>query len=94
MSVAEISLVAKPAIFVPYPFAAEDHQTSNAMNLVSKEAALIVKDQEVKNKLTDMIIDLANDEEKRKKIQTNLSSLGVADADKRIVKEIIKAIEA
>ncbi len=92
MSVAEISLVAKPAIFVPYPFAAEDHQTSNAMNLVRKEAALIVKDQEVKVRLTDMIIDLANDEEKRKKMQANLSSLGMADADKRIVNEIIKVI--
>jgi UDP-N-acetylglucosamine--N-acetylmuramyl-(pentapeptide) pyrophosphoryl-undecaprenol N-acetylglucosamine transferase len=94
MSVAEISLVAKSAIFVPYPFAAEDHQTSNAMNLVRKEAALIVKDQDVKNKLTDVIIDLANDEEKRKKMEASLSSLGVADADKRIVKEIIKVIGA
>jgi UDP-N-acetylglucosamine--N-acetylmuramyl-(pentapeptide) pyrophosphoryl-undecaprenol N-acetylglucosamine transferase len=94
MSVAEISLVAKPTIFVPYPFAAEDHQTSNAMNLVSKEAALIVKDQEVKDRLIDMIIDLSNDEEKRKQMGANLFSIGVADADKRIVKEIIKVIGA
>jgi UDP-N-acetylglucosamine--N-acetylmuramyl-(pentapeptide) pyrophosphoryl-undecaprenol N-acetylglucosamine transferase len=64
------------------------------MNLVRKEAALIVKDQDVKNKLTDVIIDLANDEEKRKKMEASLSSLGVADADKRIVKEIIKVIGA
>lgn len=50
MSVAEICVVKKPAIFVPYPHAAEDHQTVNAMHLVNKGAALIVKDQEaVKN---------------------------------------------
>jgi UDP-N-acetylglucosamine--N-acetylmuramyl-(pentapeptide) pyrophosphoryl-undecaprenol N-acetylglucosamine transferase len=40
----------KPTVFVPYPLAAEDHQTSNAMNLVNKQAALIVKDNEGKRK--------------------------------------------
>jgi len=92
MSVAEISVVAKPAIFVPFPFAAEDHQTSNAMNLVRKNAAMILKDQDAKDKLIDMVIALAADEEKRKEMRQHLASLGVMDADKRIANEIIKAI--
>ena len=51
MTVAELCVVGKPAIFVPFPFAAEDHQTANAMSLVNKNAALMVPDSEVKTKL-------------------------------------------
>jgi UDP-N-acetylglucosamine--N-acetylmuramyl-(pentapeptide) pyrophosphoryl-undecaprenol N-acetylglucosamine transferase len=92
MSVAEISLVAKPAIFVPYPFAAEDHQTSNAMNLVAKNAAMSLKDKDVKDRLIDMVLALAENEIERKEISRNLSLLGVDDADVRIANEIIKVI--
>jgi len=42
-------------LFVPFPYAAEDHQTVNAMSLVNKQAALIVKDSEAKEKLIPMI---------------------------------------
>jgi UDP-N-acetylglucosamine--N-acetylmuramyl-(pentapeptide) pyrophosphoryl-undecaprenol N-acetylglucosamine transferase len=94
MSVAEISLVAKPVIFVPYPFAAEDHQTSNAMQLVRKEAAQMVKDEEVNTHLVETILALAADAEKRKQMQAHLTALGITDADKRIAEEIIKAIAA
>jgi UDP-N-acetylglucosamine--N-acetylmuramyl-(pentapeptide) pyrophosphoryl-undecaprenol N-acetylglucosamine transferase len=51
MAVTELCVAGKPTVFVPYPMAAEDHQTSNAMNLVNKQAALMVKDQEAKDKL-------------------------------------------
>ena len=44
MAVAELCIVKKPVIFVPFPHAAEDHQTVNAMNLVNEQAAMIVKD--------------------------------------------------
>jgi UDP-N-acetylglucosamine--N-acetylmuramyl-(pentapeptide) pyrophosphoryl-undecaprenol N-acetylglucosamine transferase len=46
MAVAELCVVKKPVVFVPYPFAAEDHQTVNAMNLVKRGAAQMVKDNE------------------------------------------------
>ena len=92
MSVAEISLIAKPVIFVPYPFAAEDHQTSNAMNLVNKNAAMVLKDKEVKERLIDMVISLSEDEIKRNEMCHHLSLVAVADADVRIANEIIKAI--
>ena len=52
----------KPVLFVPYPFAAEDHQTVNAKNLVDKNAALMVKDSEAMDKLVPVIIELANDD--------------------------------
>ena len=61
MTVAELCTAKKPVIFVPYPFAAEDHQTVNAMQLVNKNAALMVKDNEVLQKLVFMTIELSLD---------------------------------
>ncbi len=66
MTVAELCVVKKPVLFVPYPFAAEDHQTVNAMKLVNKNAAMMVKDSEAKDKVVPMIIELAKDESKTK----------------------------
>ena len=69
MTVAELCVVKKPVLFVPYPFAAEDHQTVNAMKLVNKNAAMMIKDSEAKEKLVPMIIELAKDESKTKRIK-------------------------
>ncbi|WP_407526416.1 undecaprenyldiphospho-muramoylpentapeptide beta-N-acetylglucosaminyltransferase [Lacibacter sp. MH-610] len=93
MAIAEICLVAKPAVFVPYPHAAEDHQTVNAMHLVNKKAALMVKDSEAKEKLVSTIIELANDDVRQKELKENSSKLGVADADRIIAEEVLKIIE-
>ena len=92
MSVAEISLVAKPVIFVPYPFAAEDHQTSNAMHLVNKKGAMMIKDQETGEKLIASVLSLASNNEQRIEMQRSLKTVALADADIRIADEIIKTI--
>lgn len=92
MTVAELCVAKKPVIFVPYPFAAEDHQTMNAMQLLQYNAALMVKDNEVKEKLAPMIIELANDEQRRNELKKNISALAVADADQRIAEEILKTM--
>jgi UDP-N-acetylglucosamine--N-acetylmuramyl-(pentapeptide) pyrophosphoryl-undecaprenol N-acetylglucosamine transferase len=90
MAIAEICLVAKPAVFVPYPHAAEDHQTVNAMHLVKKNAGLMVKDNEAKEKLVNTIITLANDDVKQKELKENINPLGVSDADVVVAKEVLK----
>ena len=92
MTVAELCVAKKPVLFVPYPFAAEDHQTANAMQLVNKNAALLVKDNEAKEKLEFMVIELAKDTGKQEELITNIAKLAITDADKRIAEEIIKAI--
>ena len=92
MTVAELCVVKKPVLFVPYPFAAEDHQTVNAMQLVNKNAALMVKDNEVMQKLVFMAIELSMDEGKQKELKKNIAPLGVTDADERIAVEILKVI--
>lgn len=92
MSVAELCVAKKPVIFVPYPFAAEDHQTVNAKYLVNKNAAVMVKDEMVKARLFDEIISLAKDEDKQKKLSENIAAFAVKDADKKIAEEILKNI--
>jgi UDP-N-acetylglucosamine--N-acetylmuramyl-(pentapeptide) pyrophosphoryl-undecaprenol N-acetylglucosamine transferase len=92
MTVAELCVVKKPVLFVPYPFAAEDHQTVNAKQLVSKNAALMVKDSEALDKVVPMIIELAKDENKQNELRNNIGKLAITDADKRIADEILKTL--
>jgi UDP-N-acetylglucosamine--N-acetylmuramyl-(pentapeptide) pyrophosphoryl-undecaprenol N-acetylglucosamine transferase len=92
MAIAELCLVEKPVLFVPYPFAAEDHQTENAQNLVNKNAALMVKDNEAIDKVVPMIIDLSKNEQKQKELKENIKKLAIKNADEVIAAEIIKAL--
>ncbi len=92
MTVAELCAAKKPVLFVPYPFAAEDHQTVNAMQLINKNAALMVKDNEVMQKLVFMASELSFDTAKQEELKTNIALLGITDADERIAEEILKVI--
>ena len=94
MSVAELCVTGKPVIFVPFPFAAEDHQTSNAMYLVNKQAGLMVKDSEAAEKLTDMVIALSQDEELQQTLSRNSRALAIVNADEIIAKKILTVISA
>jgi UDP-N-acetylglucosamine--N-acetylmuramyl-(pentapeptide) pyrophosphoryl-undecaprenol N-acetylglucosamine transferase len=92
MAIAELCVVKKPVLFVPYPHAAEDHQTVNAKNLVSKNAALMVKDSEALDKVIPMIIELANDSNKQNELKRNIGMLAITDADRRIAEEVLGLI--
>ena len=89
MAVTELCVVGKPSIFVPYPFAAEDHQTANAMALVEKKAALLVKDSEVNDRLIETLIALSTDEALKSELKTNISALAITNADEVIAREIL-----
>lgn len=93
MTVAELCVAKKPVVFVPYPFAAEDHQTVNAMQLVNKNAALMVKDNEVMQKLIFMAIELSMDESKQEQLKTNIAALAITDADMKIANEILARLK-
>ncbi len=92
MTVAELCVVKKPVLFVPYPFAAEDHQTVNATQLVSKNAALMIKDAEASAKLVPMTIELAKDENRQLEMKKNIAALAITDADKVIADEILRTL--
>jgi UDP-N-acetylglucosamine--N-acetylmuramyl-(pentapeptide) pyrophosphoryl-undecaprenol N-acetylglucosamine transferase len=92
MAITELSVAGKPVIFVPFPFAAEDHQTVNAQNLVSKNAAIMIADREAKEKLVPAVIELVTDEAKQQELKTNIGKLAVTNADQRIAEEVLKVI--
>lgn len=92
MTVAELSVAGKPVIFVPFPYAAEDHQTVNAMQLVNKHAAMMVKDADAAQQLVATVIALANDAERRRQFIHAISAFAVTNADTVIADEIIKSI--
>lgn len=92
MSVAELSMLGKPTVFVPYPFAAEDHQTANAQYLVQKGAALMVKDSEAMDKVVPLAISLAKDEQQQVQLSQNIKKEGVQNADEIIAASILKEV--
>ena len=92
MSVGELCVMKKPTVFVPYPYAAEDHQTVNAKKLVDRNAAMMIKDSEAAEKLVPMIIELSKDENKQNELISNISKLAITDADEMIAREILKEI--
>jgi len=92
MAIAELSVVGKPVIFVPFPFAAEDHQTANAKTLQARNAGLMIRDSEAKDQLVDAAIRLVKDDEKQKKLKTEIGKFGITDADERIAEYVLNQI--
>lgn len=92
ISVSELCLVHKPTILVPSPNVAEDHQTKNAMALVQKNAALLVKDTESRVKLMDEALSLLANEPKQKEMIRAISELGKPAATEEIVNEAEKLV--
>lgn len=90
MAVTELCVTEKPSVFVPFPFAAEDHQTANARHLVDKNAALMIKDSEAKEKLVATVIDLVKSGQQQQKLKNNIALLAIKNADEVIAQEIIK----
>jgi UDP-N-acetylglucosamine--N-acetylmuramyl-(pentapeptide) pyrophosphoryl-undecaprenol N-acetylglucosamine transferase len=92
MAIAEICTLAKPSILVPYPFAAEDHQTVNATHLVEKNAAVMIRDEMAKTTLVSTVLELLKQKEQRELFSKNVQALVGKDVDIVIAKEIIKNI--
>jgi UDP-N-acetylglucosamine--N-acetylmuramyl-(pentapeptide) pyrophosphoryl-undecaprenol N-acetylglucosamine transferase len=92
IAIAELCVMKKPVLFVPYPHAAEDHQTVNAMSLVNKNAAMLVKDHEAVEKMIPVIIELSKDEARQNELRKNIGELAIANADEKIVEQIIKSL--
>ncbi len=93
MSVSELCIGGKPSIFVPLPTAAEDHQTKNAMSLVNKGAALMVKNSETSDQLGKLSIATLNDENKLVQLTANIQKFATYDAAAVIASEILKLVK-
>ena len=92
-SISELCLLGKAAILVPSPNVAEDHQTHNAMALVDKEAALIVRDNQAREQLVPTALALLQNDKRRAVLQKNILTLAQRDSAKRIAEEVIKLAE-
>ena len=92
-TVSELCAAHKAAIFVPSPNVAEDHQTHNAMALVNKDAALIVKDAEAPEKLLPAALELVRDDDRILALERNIAPLALADAAGTIVDEVYKLLD-
>ena len=92
-TISELCIVGKPVILVPSPNVAEDHQTKNALALVNKDAAIMVKDSEVNNQLVLKTISLLNKEDKIKEMSINIGKLAIKNSAKIIANGILKLIK-
>ena len=93
-SISELCLVNKPAILVPSPNVAEDHQTKNASALVNHNAAVLLKDSDAYTKLGTEILSLVQDKEKQNRLKENISKLGFRDSANVIANEILRLINS
>jgi len=92
-TISELCLVGKPSILVPSPNVSEDHQTKNAMALVEKDAAVMLTDKEIDEKLFQVAFDMVNNNELCQLMSTNIRTLAKPEATKTIVDEVEKLIE-
>ena len=93
LSVSELCLSEKPSILVPSPNVAEDHQTKNAMALVNKKAAILVKDVDAKKELISVLLDLVQNMDLQSQLKTNIKQLAKPNAAEHIADEVIKLVK-
>jgi len=93
-TISELCLLGKASILVPSPNVAEDHQTKNAMALVNKDAAIMLKDSDSETKLVKTMLALIGNPASCSNLKYNIAKLGIADSDTIIAKELLSLIKA
>ena len=93
IAISELAIAKKPVLLVPFPFAAEDHQTKNAQTLVEKNAAKMVKDTEMKEKFWNTLSEICENEDLRTEMAQNLEFFAKPKATEEIVDEIFKTVQ-
>ncbi|MCE3258562.1 MAG: undecaprenyldiphospho-muramoylpentapeptide beta-N-acetylglucosaminyltransferase [Bacteroidetes bacterium] len=89
-SVSELCNIGMPCILVPSPNVAEDHQTKNAMALVNKDAAILVKDSEASASLMKEAIDLVSNNSKQVTLRNNINKMAFHNSANVIAREVLK----
>jgi UDP-N-acetylglucosamine--N-acetylmuramyl-(pentapeptide) pyrophosphoryl-undecaprenol N-acetylglucosamine transferase len=89
MAIAELCITAKPSVLVPFPHAAEDHQTVNARQLELKGAGILIADADASGSLVPTVVKLASDESRRRSLSERIGQLAVRHADEVIARSIL-----
>ena len=93
LSISELCLVGKPAVLVPSPNVAEDHQTKNALALVEKGAARLVRDAEAVEKMLQEALMILENEALAFSLSESIRQLGRPNAAEAIAQEAIKLVD-
>ncbi|MCP9235561.1 undecaprenyldiphospho-muramoylpentapeptide beta-N-acetylglucosaminyltransferase [Lewinella sp. JB7] len=91
-TIAEIEYLGKPTILVPSPWVAEDHQTKNAEALTREDAAVLVSDDSVTERLVPEVYSLLDDGHRRERLSANARKLAMPGAVTRIAEEVLNLI--
>jgi UDP-N-acetylglucosamine--N-acetylmuramyl-(pentapeptide) pyrophosphoryl-undecaprenol N-acetylglucosamine transferase len=89
LTISELCLVGKPAILIPSPNVAEDHQTKNAQALADKNAAMMIPNSEASARLMKEALELLNDEARCRQLSTNIRTLAKPNAAEEIAREVL-----
>lgn len=92
-SISELCVLNKPAILIPSPNVAEDHQTKNAMALANKSAAIFLKDADAPEKLVEMAINTVNDYDMLRTLAENAGKMAFRNSADVIADEVCKLAE-
>ena len=90
-SISELCIVGKPVIFIPSPNVAEDHQTKNALAVATKNAAILIKENELSD-FQNQFIGLLKSQEKQEELGRNIKLLALPNATEHIANEVEKLI--
>jgi len=93
LTISELAILQKPAMLVPSPNVAEDHQTKNAMALIDKNAAMMIEDKKAREELVEAAITLINDEYRMNLYTQNIAAMGIKNSADTIAEEVIKLIK-
>ncbi len=93
IAISELALAGKPVLLVPFPFAAEDHQTKNAEALVEKNAAKMVKDTALSEKFIATLLELCTNENRRKEMSANIQFFAKPEATTHIVDSLLAKLD-
>lgn len=92
-TVSELCIIGKPAVLVPLPTAAEDHQTKNCKALVEKNAALLIADKNAMEQLVKTTLDLIQDESKQQQLSKNIAGMALTNSAKVIAEQVLGLIK-
>jgi UDP-N-acetylglucosamine--N-acetylmuramyl-(pentapeptide) pyrophosphoryl-undecaprenol N-acetylglucosamine transferase len=89
-TISELQIVGAPAVLIPSPNVAEDHQRKNAEALANIDAAEMILDCNCADRLADTVVNLLHDANRRNQLAANIRKMALTDADEAIFNEIQK----
>jgi UDP-N-acetylglucosamine--N-acetylmuramyl-(pentapeptide) pyrophosphoryl-undecaprenol N-acetylglucosamine transferase len=91
MTVAELAVSGTPAVFVPYPFAAQDHQTHNARYMESQKAATVIMQEDLTGEqVYNQVNALLNDDSRLSEMRKRMREIGKPDAAKQLAEQVLQ----